>query len=1049
MSSDFGQLDNDGSGGDDNDNASFGSEDSQEPYYHVATGKIFPAREAWGVLAAEGHPRFATKSSGASARSSSPVDENDESFVGNVDSVFRDNAPPPLSPETPGEDSESEGIQQVSSFGGPTQSSIDRALHPESPNYMRDKVSPKTKKDLRGSFNFKKTPSYTEGGVMECPESDDSDVETDPVILRAKAMALAAQNGQKLTAEQMQLIAQPDVQQQKLIEEAKRIQKAKERGDSRHGPEGLLGQLAPPNLQQIGADFKKFVKEEREKPPGQWGADLGKFIETQSMRKSNVNESAAAAAAAAVAMGVEDAGIVSEEGGEGRAGSFSSPPSPSPKSRKKMEGFGNPNASPVPTPEEPIDGTPLGSSVKGLLGSMNMPQLPMLNESLTNMMGSSVSKIEAGDLDAPIRISGVLWKRRSGFGKHSTTKAWEKRRVELRGCKVMYYKSAEEEEAEGRANAVRITSNPDSGSGLTTPRSGSIEVDEKKDGTPNKADTESARKMSIFDKATQAAEQLGQNARDEFTRLASVTGLQATSDDAPRGVLDLLKEKAAVSASMGHSGAPTPFCLSIKVKSETKWKFCFDSHKGMMDWLAALTDAIVKASVDAAKSEGEGSWERERYCVRSVRRGMESEHGESSSALSTDRGVAASVLQRSVSSLARSGDKRNQWMIAGISLYVAWGMANLALILARCSTTSIDQYWQLVVFTNFAMWMLCTRPEVLRSGDGGAEGAKPKQPATAARKAYKPIAGNSTVKVAKVEDPNVNENGDQLPSWVPVSSNVLDVRSHGYLTTKKKIPSPGELYECVAVDCFVSDTRFPDIVPRMRLPPDMKMEGDSASKTWKSPDVFVVSIAIPTEAPRFGQSSDDGPGLTIVGYFRMKDATRKILQRITAAGYDPSADTSDADVDVQKRIVNGVRLWERYCNEAPSDPTFQARFKLIPSGNLEDLGLPSYIAKYNGKPVLIKRNQVTGFFTDYPSLNAMEFDISLHPFPYLFKQAMAYLNDYFDKTVGTFGFVIEGRDDEELPEVVIGAMKVCYPSPKFIVKGEEFFGGTCQKSCRD
>jgi hypothetical protein len=141
--------------------------------------------------------------------------------------------------------------------------------------------------------------------------------------------------------------------------------------------------------------------------------------------------------------------------------------------------------------------------------------------------------------------------------------------------------------------------------------------------------------------------------------------------------------------------------------------------------------------------------------------------------------------------------------------------------------------------------------------------------------------------------------------------------------------------------------------------------------------------------------------------------------------------------------VNGVRLWEQYCKQAPSDPSFQARFKLIPSANLEELGCPVYIAKYNGKPVLIKRNQVTGFLTNYPSLNVMSFEISFHPFPYLFKQAMAYLKDYFDNTIGSFGFVIEGRNDDELPEVMIGAMKVCYPGPSLICSVEDFFSDNC------
>merc|ERR1712238_44419 len=148
------------------------------------------------------------------------------------------------------------------------------------------------------------------------------------------------------------------------------------------------------------------------------------------------------------------------------------------------------------------------------------------------------------------------------------------------------------------------------------------------------------------------------------------------------------------------------------------------------------------------------------------------------------------------------------------------------------------------------------------------------------------------------------------------------------------------------------------------------------------PEIFVVSIAIPTEAPRFGQSANDGVGLTITGYFKMKKETCNILRRIYD---DPSAtDLPGSGKDIQKCTVNGVRLWERYCQEALDDPTLQARFKFIPLANLEDLGCPPYIAKYSGKPVLIKRNQVTGFFNDYPSLNVMEFDISLHPFPYCF-----------------------------------------------------------------
>lgn len=897
------------------------------------------------------------------------------------------------------------------------------ALHAESSNY-----SPPNK-DLKQIY---KTT------CMDGHNSDDEDGETDPIILRAKAMALAAQNGQKLTPEQMQLIAQPDVQQQKLIEEAKRAQKAKEL---------QLSQQKWVEFQQIGADFTKFIQTEKEKPPLQWGADLGKFIESQSQKLSHQSTHGQVHV-----QGAENS-LVEGDGNEEKS-NYALGSSPVPSPRKKMEGFGS---DPLPSPE----GAPQ-SLVKGLWPNMTMPAIPMLNESITNILPGAMkgegltTNADAIGLEDPVCISAILWKRRSGFGKLSTTKAWEKRRVELRGSKLIYYRTAEEKDDEDRAgHKAAVGKNSEYSSRPTTPNRRPDDADgetdeEEKSSTSSLVDStpisSSQRIGMMLGQAAQAAEQRIETAKKEFTRMASsgLESLKPVPAETPRGIMDILKENAVVSASLGHSSAPTPFCLMIMAKSEIKWEFAFASHITMMKWLSALTDVVVKASVHAAATKKDG-WEMDEYCIQ--RRGGESDNHEESEVIvasSTAKAAAASTAQRSVKKTAVSGIGQNQWSISGMNLYIAWASANIALILARCSSTTIDQYWKIVVFTNVGLWKLCSRP--LRPNESGATDTArmPEYTSTPAKKGlYKPMAGTTAVQVSKVEDPDVN-NGHRLPTWVSISSNCLDVRSHGYLTTKKKIPSPGELYECVAVDCFVSNARVPEIAPRVKF--GQEFNSHSMGKTWKSPDIFIVSISVPTEAPNFGKSSDDGPGATVVGYFKMKEETRTILRRITAAGYDPSADSSEAEIDVQKRVTNGVRLWERYCQEAPSDPSFQARFKLIPLGNLEELGCPGYISKYNGKPVLIKRNQVTGFFNDFPSLNCMEFDISLHPFPYLFKQGMAYMKDYYNRTVWTFGFVIEGRSNDELPEVAIGALKVCHPNLKFIADGDDLFEGLCAKT---
>lgn len=1092
------------------DDASSGSEDSREPYFHVITGRTLPAREAWGILAAEGHPRYARGGKrkrrgggdvnvGPSSAPRTPAEEAPSPTTG----------PPP--PATPPPLSSDEGEPSSTFSAGPTQSSIDRALHPESPNYLTPGHTPG--KDLKPSPKYKKSSSYEGSSHLEIPPSESEDELEDPVVLRATAMALAAQNGQKLTPEQMALIARPDVQQQKLIEEAKRIQKAKDAQKAKEMQDQLMKQLSAPvdnlqkDLQRVGADFKKFIQEEKEKGevnPLQWGADLGKFIETQASTRFGGNEGENGSKD-----GPGDGRQGGKEGDNGedsdsKPGSLpsSAVSSPSPRGKKKMEGFGTDPSALHPSPNR-RSSEPSSPPTKGILWPVAIPPLPLptLNEGIVNMLPGGVKRGEAND-DAveELRISGILWKRRSGFGKHSTSRAWERRRVELRGTRLVYYKTQEEEEEEAGEGAISAeaplfdasnnTDNTRDGDG--TPReTTSADGGSRDPGRPPSVgeptslndDTNAAPSVPhtsllsgkhysrMFDKAAQAAEQHLGKASESLARFASAaTGIDAlrpSSADTPRGTLDLLKERAFVGVSMGHSGAPTPFCLSVKVKGETKWKFCFDGRGALMEWMAALADVLVEASTAAKNEGGDEEWEMEGYCIR---RGAEKEEGDGEGGLNTSV-VSALSLEDAVDDAAATGADISEdggWAIVGTKLQVGWAAANLALIVARSSLTSIDRYWTLVVFFNVGIWQLCTRagsPSSKKGGNtttliGSRRRTKPAPSGskiTSVRKtSFKPVAGSSTVQVAKSEDVGFNKNGDQLPSWVAIPPSVMDVRSHGYLTTRKKIPCPGELYECVAVDCFVSDNRFAEIAPRVRLP-DAKFddaEFADGGKPWRSPDMFVASIALPTEPPRFGHGTDDGPGLTFVGYFKMKEETRRILRQIHNGGNDPATmndDVPDPEQDVQKRIVNGVRLWERYCRKAPSDPSFQARFKLIPAGNLVELGCPLYIAKYNGKPVLIKRNRVTGFFDDHrqaTGADVMEFDISLHPFPYLFKQAMAYLKDNFDKTMATFGFVIEGRSDEELPEVVIGAMQVCRPSPKYTVKGEDFFGGTCPKSSR-
>ena len=312
-------------------------------------------------------------------------------------------------------------------------------------------------------------------------------------------------------------------------------------------------------------------------------------------------------------------------------------------------------------------------------------------------------------------------------------------------------------------------------------------------------------------------------------------------------------------------------------------------------------------------------------------------------------------------------------------------------------------------------------------------------------KAFKPKAGSTSVKIKNTNELAVDKNGNMVAGWREVDPSTVQVRGIGYSSWKKnKVDSPGDLYRCVKADVFESHHRYLHMASRVRLP---KVKFDDKElhqhKTWVSPDMFVISVALPTD-PRNRNESNDGPGYTVTMYYVMQQETRDILRKITSHGYDSSSSKNNAG---NKSKVNAVCLLEKWCREAPTDEKMMSRFKVLPKAeNLEEIGLPSWISKFNGKPFLVKRPGTTGFLYSHPKRSCMEFDVSLHPFPFLAKKAISCMKDsYFKKTIATFAFCLEGRDEDELPECLLGAFQLCYPDPVHAIQGEDLFAGKGRK----
>lgn len=262
----------------------------------------------------------------------------------------------------------------------------------------------------------------------------------------------------------------------------------------------------------------------------------------------------------------------------------------------------------------------------------------------------------------------------------------------------------------------------------------------------------------------------------------------------------------------------------------------------------------------------------------------------------------------------------------------------------------------------------------------------------------KPIAG------CTLREVDLKAHGKEPPShtWAKTDSKLFHVRiGPDYNRFKKKAPSAPSLYEPVAFDIFCTKKRADHVAQRFQLPDVSGIDTHHPHV----PPLLIIQVQIPSEPPpSIFSSLEDGPGWALVTYYRITEDTCNQLKDLATAS-------------------PAVKLFAEWCEKAPTDAAWRGRFKVIClCTNFEELGFPSMITAYNGKPVLIRR---TGSIFTGPGY--LEMNIHVHKFANMAKQSIYMLTSRCNTMYMNIGFVIEGREDKELPETLFACVAVNRP----------------------
>lgn len=258
------------------------------------------------------------------------------------------------------------------------------------------------------------------------------------------------------------------------------------------------------------------------------------------------------------------------------------------------------------------------------------------------------------------------------------------------------------------------------------------------------------------------------------------------------------------------------------------------------------------------------------------------------------------------------------------------------------------------------------------------------------------------------------------PSWAKGNGLGFQLRcGPNYGRSPQKCPSDGSLYECVTVDMVTSDQKVDGVLERLVSVPH-------STSSWSRGCPLPRFICVNTQLP-YGPGStmrSSGSGSNVISIFQIKDETLRALcePEKQSAGFrnflrfcqEPMG-TPDA-VDDPARSLNSRRNPKK---RAMND---SGLFKAVAvAENWDAVGLPDSLRAFNGKPVLISKS---GTIVKDPEGEWVEITVDLGQFALLARSSLWLFRELLPRAQLHIGFLIQGMEDDELPEGLIGDVRL-------------------------